>query len=148
MAARKRNECVIADLFEPPMPAAPMPVSMDFRRQVSALVAQVLKDCPEDRYTVSARMGALTGREVSKLMLDGYTAESREAFNVPLYLVPALETATGSHLLSQWLASSRGGRLLLGRDVINAEIGRLQRQQKTTSEQLRRLLRCTEARDA
>lgn len=129
------------DLFEPPAPPRPAPSTMDYRRTVSALAMQALKDAPDDRHAVAARMSSLTGRPVSKLMLDGYTAESRESFNLPTYLVPALEVATSSYLISQWLAEVRGGRLLVGRDVINAEIGRLQRVKDDAARRLRHLKR-------
>jgi hypothetical protein len=132
-----------SDLFEAPPAPAPLAASMDYRRQVSAIVAQALKDAPIDRYEVAALMSKHTGREVSKSMLDGYTAESREAFNLPLYLVPAFEVSVQSFALSRWLPEVRGGRLLIGRDMLDAEIGRLQRQRDQASAQLRQLRKLT-----
>ena len=125
------------DLFEVPTPAAPLPAGMDFRAQVSALVGQVLREADGDRHEIAARMSRLTGLDVSKYMLDAYASEGRETFNLPAYLIPALETACTTHVLSTWLAGVRGGRLLIGRETLNAELGKLESQR----EQLARMIR-------
>jgi hypothetical protein len=121
-----RRDDVTQDLFAVPAPAAPVPGSHDYRVQVSGLVGELLKAATGDRYAVAAQMSRLAGRDVSKMMLDGYSSEAREEFNLPLYLVPALEVACGTHLLTQWLVSIRGGRLLIGREALTAELGRLE----------------------
>lgn len=110
----------------------------------SHLVSELLDEARRhepgmDRYAVAAKVSQLVGKEVSKSMLDGYTAESREAFNLPFYLVPALETACGSTCLTDWLASIRGGRLVLGPEALDAEIGRLQGEREAIGDQLREL---------
>ncbi len=133
------------DLFNSiPQPAPATPGSMDFRPQLSHLVSKMLAaayaaDETYDRYYIAAICSRLCGKEVSKLMLDGYTAESRETFNLPLYLVPALETACKSTLLTEWLAEVRGGRLLLGPAAIDAEIGRLESTRYEAAETLKQL---------
>lgn len=120
------------DLFaEIPRPAPSTPASMDHRTQVAHLVSEALDgarriDPDADRYAVAAQVSRLVGKEVSKSMLDGYTAESRDAFNVPFYMIPALETACGTTALTEWLCGLRGGVLVLGPAAIDAEIGRLQ----------------------
>lgn len=143
--SRPRGDALTDDLFAVPVPMAPVPASMDHRASVSHLVSQVIADAGIDRYELAARMSRLTGKEVSKAMLDGYTAESREAFNLPFYLAPAFETACETTVLTDWLARQRGGRLLVGQDVLSAELGRLERRRdeaqqriKAIKEQLRR----------
>jgi hypothetical protein len=73
------------------------------------------------------------------MMLDGYTAESREEFNVPFWLVPILETVCSSTLLTQWLAGVRGGQLKVGAETIDAEIGRLAHERDQATERMREL---------
>jgi hypothetical protein len=116
------------DLFAMPRPAAPVPASMDYRAQVSHLVSAMLAEAHAagiDRWEVAARASRLAGRDVSKAMLDGYTSEAREEFNLPFWLVAVLETVCSSTRLSQWLANVRGGRMVVGAETIDAEIGRL-----------------------
>jgi hypothetical protein len=118
------------DLFAAiPRPAPAVEGGMDYRARLSHLVSEMLAAAHVagvDRYEVAARTSRLAGKEVSKAMLDGYTSEAREAFNLPLYLVPALEVACESVALSNWLAETRGGRLVLGAAALDAEIGRME----------------------
>lgn len=127
------------DLFEVPVAAAPLPGSMDFRGTLSHLVGEMLRSAGVDRHAIAAACSRLTGKDVSKYMLDGYAAESREEFNLPLWVVPALETACSSHDLTNWLAGVRGGRLLIGREALSAELGRITRQKQELADQERAL---------
>lgn len=129
------------DLFEVPEPAAAVPAGLDYRAAIAHLVGELLRQADGDRHQVAAEMSRLTGKDVSKYMLDAYASEARDDFNVPLYLVPALETAVHSHVLTDWLVRTRGGRLLIGRDALNAELGRLERQHDQTMARIRLLKR-------
>lgn len=132
----------IGDLFPIPRPAEPIPASMNYRRIVSALVAGMLAEAAAagiDRWEVASRASRLTGKDISKLMLDGYTAESREEFNAPFWLTPVLESVCSSTRLTEWLASVRGGKLLVGADTLDAEVGRLERERDQTTNRLREL---------
>jgi hypothetical protein len=145
MSRPHRRDALTGDMFvNIPRPAPPTPASMDFRTQLSHLVSDMLAaavaaDPLSDRYHVAAMCSRLAGKEVSKAMLDGYTAESRDAFNLPLWLVPALETACNSTALTEWLAAIRGGRLVLGPAALDAEIGRLQGEMEATNDRLKEL---------
>jgi hypothetical protein len=117
---------------------------MDYRAQVSALVGQVLKGADGDRHDIAARTSRLTGTNVSKTMLDAYASDARETFNLPFYLVPALETACESLDLSNFLAGTRGGRLLVGRDALAGELAKLERQRAQASRRINRLRKVME----
>ncbi|MEI7036478.1 hypothetical protein [Fulvimonas yonginensis] len=135
----RRRDSSTLDLFEVPRPVAPLPGSMDYRAVVAHLVGEMLRESGKDRWTVASDMSRLAGKEVSKYMLDGYTAESRDEFNIPAYLVPVAEVVCQSHLYSNWLASIRGGRMLIGRDALAAELGRIERQRDELATQARQL---------
>lgn len=122
-------------LFEIPEPISSAG-QMDYRRSVSELFTQILKDARDDRYTIAAAMSRLAGRDVTKYMLDAYCAPSREEFNLPFYLVPAAEVAATSHILTNWLAGVRGSELLVGKDALLAELGRLQRTRDEASKKM------------
>ncbi|MGO4699841.1 hypothetical protein [Dyella sp. 2RAB6] len=132
------------DLFEVPRPAATLPGSMDYRTTVAHLLSEMFRESGKDRQSVAADMTRLAGKEVSKYMLDGYTAESRDEFNIPAYLMPVAEAACQSFIYSNWLASVRGGRLLIGQDALAAELGRIERERDelaTRARYLRETLR-------
>lgn len=138
----RRQDNATGDLFAIPRPAPLVDGSMDYRLAVTHEVGEMLADAAAagmDRWAVAARASQLAGRDVSKAMLDGYTAPSREEFNVPLWLTPVLESACASTRLSSWLAATRGGRLLVGEDVLDAEVGRAERAAAAASERLRAL---------
>ena len=117
---------------------------MDFGRQVAHMVSEALKDADGDRYEVAAKMSRLVGREVSKYMLDAWSSESREGHNVPFYMVPALETACDTHLFTAWLAQKRGGKLLIGKDALLAELGKMERLRDEASRKIRQLKKVME----
>lgn len=137
--AHRRAESIVPCLFEIPEPPSREAGSQCYRAAVCQLVGQALKETPKDRYQVAADMSRLSGREVSKYMLDAYAAEGREEFNLPAYLIPSLEIAAESHLLTNWLASARGGRFLIGAEALNAELGRLERVRDEAAQRIRSL---------
>jgi len=136
-----RRDHVTADLFEVPQPQAPLPASADYRAQVSHLVSEILKHADGDRIEIAARMSRLTGADISKYMLDAYASEARDTFNAPFWLIPALEVACGTHGLTNWLVGVRGGRLLIGREALTAELGRLERMRDEAGQRIRDLKR-------
>jgi len=142
MSRRRAAATGTGDLFAIPRPAAPIEGSMDYRPIVTREVREMLAEASAagmDRWDIALRASKLAGRDVSKMMLDGYTADSREEFNVPLWLAPVLETACDSTRLSGWLAGVRGGRLLIGEDVLDAEVGRAERAAAVANDRLRAL---------
>lgn len=130
------------DLFAIPRAAAQVPGTMDYRQTVSALTGVMLSEAAAaglDRYEIASQASRLSGKDVSKLMLDGYTAESREDFNIPLWLAPVIESVCCSTRLTEWLVDMRGGRFLVGAETLDAEIGRISAKVDTATTQLKQL---------
>ena len=140
---RKSGDDRTPDLFEVPVPDQ-MPADLDYRVQISTLVSRMLARAPNDRFGVAAESSRLTGREVSKNMLDAYASEARDTFNLPLALAPTLEVACESLDLSNWLARVRGGRLLVGRDALAGELAKLERERSTVNRQITNLRKVME----
>jgi len=146
MSRRSRTvtngDALTGDLFAIPRAAAPVAGTMDYRQGVSGLVGDMLSIAAAaglDRYEVASQASRLTGKDVSKAMLDGYTAESREEFNVPFWLTPVLESVCSSTLLTQWLVGVRGGRFLVGAETLDAEIGRVSQEVDSAAARLKQL---------
>jgi transcription termination factor NusB len=102
--------------------------AMDYRAAVASLTAGVLHATGLDRLEIAERMSRLAGREVSKYMLDAYTSEARDGFNLPLWLVPTLETACNTHDITNWLIAMRGGRPLISPEDFKAVIEGIEHQ--------------------
>ena len=139
---RRALEEATPDLFAVPVPAPSSDGTQDWRAEVSGLVSDMLADAAiagKDRHDIAAQMSRLTGHEISKAMLDGYSSPARDTFNLPMPWAPVLEACCESHALGAWFASKRGGRLLIGAEAINAEIGRLQRVADEAARKMREL---------
>ncbi|HFE39335.1 MAG TPA: hypothetical protein ENK06_13125 [Gammaproteobacteria bacterium] len=123
------------DMFVIPQPERPEPGSADYAFQISNIVSAILKDCPLDRFEISAQMSRLTGKDVSKNMIDAWASAGRPDHNIPLYLVAVFETVCGSHALTDWLVHKRGGRVAYGKDTLNEKLGiALLKKQKADAE--------------
>lgn len=136
-----RRDRMTSDMFQVPMPADPLPGSMDYRAEIAHLVGEALKGADGDRYAVAAAMSRLTGHDVSKYMLDAWSSEARDSYNMPFYQAPVLESACNTLILSSWLAEKRGGRLLVGKDALAAELAKLERAKEQAAKQIRELKR-------
>lgn len=136
---RRVHDAATLDLFPVPHPAPETPGTMDYRVTVAHLVGDMLRGAQGDRFDVAAKMSRLTGKDVSKNMLDAYASDAREDHNLPFYLGPALEVVCESHVLGAWFSEVRGGRLLVGREALNAELGKLERARDEAAKQIKKL---------
>lgn len=137
-----KRDAMTLDLFEVPQPLPALEGTHDFRQVVAGLVGDLLEQAAAGgmtRHQVAAEASRLTGKEVSKAMLDNYTSVAHETYNIPLWLVPALESVCRGHVLTQWLVGTRGGKLLVGREALNAELGRLERARDEAARKIKAL---------
>lgn len=134
-------DTVTPDLFEVPAEPAELPGAMDHGLAVRRLLAAAVKAAPLNGAQIAARMTELTGAAVSEHMLHAWCAPSREAWRFPLEYLPAFEAAAHTHALTAWLAQVSGGRLYLGRDALQAELGRLEARRDETSRLIREVKR-------
>lgn len=133
------NDPLTADMFAVPVPAANMPGAMDFSLAIRKLMRDAIKESPLNARDIAARMSELTGQAITEHQLHAWTAPSREAWRAPFEFIPAFEVACETHTLGAWLADVRGGRLLVGREALNAELGRLERQRDEAARRIKQL---------
>lgn len=144
--ARRFRDALTLDLFEVPVPAAPLAGNLDLDVPLREALSDALKHADKDRWAVAAEMSRLTGREISKYMLDAYTAESRSDHNFPFRYAAAFEVATGSYCLGHLLAKARGCKMLVGEEALLAELGRIEQMEAEIKSQKAALKRYLEAR--
>jgi len=126
-------------LFEIPKPHEPITASMDYSRELRHLISQTLKECPYDRFAVAAEMSRLTGKEISKSMLDSWSAESRAEWRFPLEYAAAFEIATDSYALMEFMARKRSCKVYAGDDLYAAELGKLEKQKTEVNRKIKML---------
>lgn len=114
--------------FDPPVAPQLAADLAGFDRVVAAAVAQALKDDSRDRYEIAAAMSRLLDEDVTKFMLDAYASEARETHNVPAHRALALVAVTERFDLLDAMMRRIGAALLVGPEIITAELGQIDRQ--------------------
>lgn len=135
----RAHDLMTMDLFEVPAPVAPVPGALAFGPALRGLLSSLLKRSPMTRNEIAARMSDLTGDTITKHQLDAWTAESREGWRFPLEYMPALEEALQTHEIGAWLADLRGARLSIGREALEAQLGRVAQMRDELARQERQL---------
>lgn len=135
----RRRDAITADLFAVPVEAPRLPGAMDYGLAVRRLLANAVKASPLNVSEIAAQMSEFVGSPITAHQVHAWTAPSREAWRFPLEYLPAFEAAAETHLLTAWLAEVRGGRLSIGREALNAELGRLERQRDEAGRRIRAL---------
>jgi hypothetical protein len=100
--------------------------SLDIDQQLRAAVSEALKRCPLSRWQVAGRMSELTGHEITKTMLDSWTAESKEDHRFPAIFLPAFCEATGCNEPLKMMGKLVGMFILPGPEALRAEIRRFE----------------------
>lgn len=128
-----------ADLFEVPVARTPVPGALSIGSALRHRLSDLLKACALSRFEVAAQMSELTGQEITKHQLDSWTAESREGWRFPLEYLPAFEVAVQTHEVTAWLAELRGCKVLVGKEALDAEIGKLERMKEAAARRIKEL---------
>jgi len=138
------RDALTLDLFEVPTPQAAATGNLDLDVPLREALSDALRHSEINRHQVAAEMSRLTGRDISKYMLDAYTAESREAHNFPMRYAAAFEHVTNSYALTNLLAKARGCKVLVGEDALLAEFGRIEQMEFELKKQKNALKKCLE----
>lgn len=136
---RRVHDPLTLDLFEVPVARTPLPGALDVGLPVRHLISDLLKASSLNRYEIAARMSELLGHEITKHQLDSWTAESREGWRFPLEYLPAFEVAVETHQITTWLADLRGCKVLVGKEALDAEIGKLERLKEDAARRIKQL---------
>lgn len=134
------SDALTRDLFEVPVATPSAPGALSCGRAIRHVLADVLKAATPSREQVAEQMSELTGSPISKHQLDSWTADSREGWRFPLEYVPAFEVACETRELTTWLADLRGCKVLVGKDALDAEIGRMERMREDAGRQLKQVI--------
>jgi len=136
---KQRHDPLTMDLFEVPIARAPLPGALAIGPALRHLLSDLLKASPLQRFEIAALMSELTGQEITKHQLDSWTADSREGWRFPLEYLPAFEVALETHSITAWLADLRGCKVLVGKEALDAEIGKLERLKEDAARKIKQL---------
>lgn len=136
---RRAHDSLTLDLFEVPVARSPLPGALAIGPGLRHLLANLLKASPRQRFEIAAHMTELVGHEITKHQLDSWTADSRDGWRFPLEYLPAFEVAVQTHDITAWLADLRGCKVLVGKEALDAEIGKLERLKEDAAKKIRQL---------
>jgi|SRR5450830_450744 len=133
----RKKDTLTGDLFMIPRPVTPHIGALACRAEIAGLMSEALKG--HDRYEVCIQMSKLLGRDISKHMLDAYTAESREDHIPAFDIAIAFDMAVGGHLLLDLAARKLGARVSVGKEVLHTQLGKLERTRDEAAKQIKQL---------
>lgn len=98
-------------------------------RRVTGAIAQILKDDDRSRFTLAGEISRVLDDDVSKAVLDKYASESADAHNMSVGRFLALIMVSGRYDILDALMSEIGASLLIGQEVLTAELGAIAAQE-------------------
>jgi len=107
-------------------PATLYPGSLNIQYNLQGIISECIKSCPLSRWEIAGRMSALLNQEITKYMLDTWTAESKEYHRFPAEYMPAFCQAVGSYEPLRFLAEKAGVFVLPGHEALRAEIKKIE----------------------
>lgn len=115
--------------------------SLDIDTRFRAAVSDAIKNCPLSRYDIAARMSELTGHDITKSMIDNWSAESKKPWRMPAIYLAAFYKVTKSIWIWQLLTQPVGLYVMESPGALRAEI-------TTLDEQIKKLQRGKKERQA
>jgi len=125
------NQLSLLDLLKDLRPKDNDFASFNIDLRLRDAISQAIKDCPHSRFQIAAKMSELLGVEITKSMIDSWTAESREGvYRFPACYLPALCHVVGSFEPLRIMADLLGAYVIQGEEAILTELGRIKEQKK------------------
>lgn len=103
------------------------PGTLDISISSKLILSETLSQTKASRWEISAKISELTGRDVSKHMLDNYCSELKTNYRLPVDLLPALIIATSDFRLLSFLNNRVGCSLLKSDEAILSEIVKMEK---------------------
>lgn len=131
--------------------SAPAEGSMNVSVRLRQAVSKAIKASGMDRIDICAGIYKLTGIEVAKSSLDGWSAESRDIssdtidhngnkrWGMPAEVLAAFCQVTGSWEPLHIVVEAGNFKALKGKDVVHARMGQLQEEIKKKTQELKDL---------
>jgi hypothetical protein len=112
--------------------------ALDVHTRLCHALTNAIRQSGLSRWEIAGRMSHLLGQEVTQYMLNGWTAESKEAHRFPAEFLPAFCSATGSRAPLEMLSTEAGMFCLPGPEALRAEIQKLREEEQRASRERRK----------
>lgn len=130
---------------------APAPGSLDVSMKIRHAVSNAIRKSGKDRIDICAEVYKLSGKELPKSTLDGWSAESRDCsgdsidnngnkrWGMSIDVVAAFCQATGDWEVLFILVEACNYKALKGKDVVRARMGLLKEEMARSAQELKEL---------
>lgn len=104
--------------------------SLNITEKLRTAMVRAIRSSGKDRFQIAGEMSHLVDRQITKMMLDSWTAESKPGNRPPADVLPAFCRATSSTEPIEVLNEPAGIFGLPGPDALRAEIQKYAEQEK------------------
>ncbi len=104
--------------------------SLNINVALRRAMKRAIKQCHLSRHQIAGEMSHLVGVEITKTMIDSWTAESKPQNRPPAEYIPAFCRATGSNEPLEVLTDAAGIFAMPGPDALRAEIQRFAEEER------------------
>ena len=135
---QNHNQLSLLDLLKDLRPQISDSASFNIDLQLREAISRAIKECPHSRYQIAARMSELLGVEITKSMLDSWTAESKEGtYRFPACYLPAFCKALGNIEPLRIMADLLECYVIEGEDALLTQLGKIRDQKEQLLEKER-----------
>jgi len=104
-----------------------VPGSLAIQGEIKGTLSRMLRKSDLSRYQVAAQVSELVGYEVSKSMLDNYTAESHDDVRVPADVIVAAGIVCRDSSAMVLLCGAAGGEFVSGDELEYVALAKIQK---------------------
>ena len=108
----------------------PQDGTLNISIELRDVVSECIRKSSLSRWEIAGKMSALLNIEVTKYMLDSWTAETKNGHRFPAEHLPAFCEAVGSHKPLILISEKTGVFVLPGQEALRAEIQKIEEEIK------------------
>lgn len=113
--------------------------SLDISTKLRAALSAAIKRSPLSRHLIAGKMSDLMDRDITKAMLDSWTADSKDAWKFPAEYIPAFCLATEDTSILELICSECKCLLVKTEDQLRLELGNIVEQEIALRERKKHL---------
>jgi hypothetical protein len=113
--------------------------TLNVELQLREIVDKCIGKCPLSRDIIAAKMAELSGRPVTRFMLDSWTSSAKHGHRFPAELLPCFCIVVGDYEPISFLARKSGVFTLPDRDVLMSELARKYETREECNREIRKI---------
>ncbi|HEX2959105.1 MAG TPA: hypothetical protein VHO70_19875 [Chitinispirillaceae bacterium] len=137
--SRKKIDSVQGSMLKDLFSAANLAGSLDISTKVRSALNAAIKKSPLSRHLIAGRMSELLDRDITKAMLDAWTADSKDGWKFPAEYIPAFCVAVEDVSILDLLCNECKCLCVKTEDQLRLELGHIAAQEIALRERKKQL---------